>query len=185
MSLRQFIEGYTEAAYFFSSANLDGDNDDRSIAHVDADPSDSVIQALENDAKEFYETNELDLYTASEFKAWDALGHDLWLTRNRHGAGYWDRTELPKDLRDRLTDAAHKAGERDLYIGDDGLIYQSGSEDLKRVIDLTDRYQFPNYAIIIRAIHERGESQAAALAELKNRGLWLAPEQRQQAGLEP
>lgn len=41
----------------------------------------------------------------------------------------------------------------------------------------------PSYAVIIRAIHERGESQKQALAELDRRGLWLSPEQRRQAGL--
>lgn len=49
-------------------------------------------------------------------------GHDFWLTRNRHGAGFWDRgLGVVGDL---LTDAAHAAGERELHIGDDGLIYQ-------------------------------------------------------------
>lgn len=41
-----------------------------------------------------------------------------------------------------------------------------------------------NFAVIIRAIHERGETQIIALRELNRRGLWLSPEQRQQAGLE-
>jgi hypothetical protein len=40
------------------------------------------------------------------------------------------------------------------------------------------------FAVIIRAIHERGASQAAALAELNARGLWLSAEQKAQAGLE-
>ena len=42
----------------------------------------------------------------------------------------------------------------------------------------------PAFVIIIRAIHERGESQQAALAELDHRGLWLSKDQRAQAGLE-
>lgn len=41
----------------------------------------------------------------------------------------------------------------------------------------------PSYAVIIRAIHERGQTQADALAELTRRDLWLATEQRRQAGL--
>jgi hypothetical protein len=41
----------------------------------------------------------------------------------------------------------------------------------------------PHFVVIIRAIHERGASQSQALAELAARGLWLSPEQRQQAGL--
>jgi hypothetical protein len=48
-------------------------------------------------------------------------GHDFWLTRNRHGAGFWDRGL--GDLGDKLTDIAHSFGEKDLYIGDDDKIH--------------------------------------------------------------
>jgi hypothetical protein len=41
----------------------------------------------------------------------------------------------------------------------------------------------PNYAVIIQAIHERGEQQQRALAELDARGLWLNDQQKAQAGL--
>lgn len=39
----------------------------------------------------------------------------------------------------------------------------------------------PAYAVIIRAVHERGPAQAEALAELKARGLWLTDEQKAMA----
>lgn len=45
--------------------------------------------------------------------------------------------------------------------------------------------KLPSYAVIIQSIHERGETQRIALAELSSRGLWLAPDQRKQAGLLP
>ena len=49
-------------------------------------------------------------------------GHDFWLTRNGHGAGFWDRSDcLPEDAGERLTDAAEKYGEVDLTV-DDGVI---------------------------------------------------------------
>lgn len=48
-------------------------------------------------------------------------GHDFWLTRNRHGAGFWDG--YWKEDGKRLTEAAHICGEFSLYVGDDGLIY--------------------------------------------------------------
>lgn len=58
------------------------------------------------------------------------LAHDLWLTRNGHGAGFWDRQELAfipegydKELGDLLSDIARAMGESDAYIGDDGFIY--------------------------------------------------------------
>lgn len=42
----------------------------------------------------------------------------------------------------------------------------------------------PHFIVIIRAIHERGQSQRDALDELNARGLWLTPDQRKAAGLE-
>jgi hypothetical protein len=51
----------------------------------------------------------------------ERMGHDFWLTRNRHGAGFWDR-DLG-ELGRQLTDAAHTFGEAHLYIGDDGGVY--------------------------------------------------------------
>jgi hypothetical protein len=48
-------------------------------------------------------------------------GHDFWLTRNRHGAGFWDRGLGERGK--RLTDAAHAHGSCDLYVGDDGKVW--------------------------------------------------------------
>lgn len=39
------------------------------------------------------------------------------------------------------------------------------------------------YAVIIRAIHERGPTQEEALDEMARRRLWLSEEQAQQAGV--
>jgi hypothetical protein len=56
---------------------------------------------------------------------WERAGHDFWLTRNHHGAGFWDRGELDaRGIGKRLTDHAHSYGGVDLYVGDDGRIYQ-------------------------------------------------------------
>lgn len=46
-------------------------------------------------------------------------GHDLWLTRNGHGTGYWDTyKEEPYTTEDGddLTDAAHALGETEIYV---------------------------------------------------------------------
>ena len=53
---------------------------------------------------------------------WDAgqAGHDLWLTRNGHGTGFWDRG---REHGKRLSDFAHSMGKSDAYIGDDGKVY--------------------------------------------------------------
>lgn len=52
----------------------------------------------------------------------DYLGHDLWLTRNGHGAGFWDRDDLPKEVGVRLSKLSEDLGERDLYVTDRGEI---------------------------------------------------------------
>jgi hypothetical protein len=48
--------------------------------------------------------------------------HDFWLTRNGHGAGFWDRG-YPDEIGDALAEASRKFGEKYTYLGDDGLIY--------------------------------------------------------------
>lgn len=54
----------------------------------------------------------------------EQAAHDFWLTRNGHGAGFWDGdwAELAASILDQIS---RKAGEVDLYIADDGLVYQS------------------------------------------------------------
>lgn len=54
------------------------------------------------------------------------IGHDLWLTAARHGAGFWDRAsdEPLHGAGRRLTEVAHTFP-MDLYIGDDGWTYLS------------------------------------------------------------
>jgi hypothetical protein len=54
----------------------------------------------------------------------ERAGHDFWLTRNRHGAGFWDG-RWPEPAATQLTEAAQAYGEVDLYVGDDGKIYGS------------------------------------------------------------
>lgn len=54
--------------------------------------------------------------------------HDFWLTRNGHGSGFWDG-DYPKEIGDRLTESSKRFGEAELYVGDDGVIWLSGSED--------------------------------------------------------
>lgn len=51
----------------------------------------------------------------------DALEHDYVLTRNHHGAGFWDGDWSA--LGDALTAAAQSLPELEPYAGDDGAIY--------------------------------------------------------------
>jgi hypothetical protein len=47
----------------------------------------------------------------------EQIGHDLWLTRNHHGTGFWDRGLRP--VGDQLSAVALAFGEDTVYVGDD------------------------------------------------------------------
>lgn len=53
----------------------------------------------------------------------EQMGHDFWLTRCHHGAGFWDRGQGAAG--DALTKIAHTFSDGDLYVGDDGLVYSA------------------------------------------------------------
>jgi len=52
-------------------------------------------------------------------------GHDFWLTRCGHGAGFWDG-DWPEPAATRLTAACKAFGGVDIYVGDDGKIHMTG-----------------------------------------------------------
>lgn len=58
----------------------------------------------------------------------EMAGHDFWMTRNRHGVGFWDG-DWNARVEAVLTEAARSYGEADLYVGDDGWIYQTGGTE--------------------------------------------------------
>lgn len=64
-----------------------------------------------------------DAPTASDGEGTDGQGgHDFWLTRCGHGAGFWDG-DWPEPYGDALTTAAQAFGTLDPYKGDDGQVY--------------------------------------------------------------
>jgi hypothetical protein len=56
-----------------------------------------------------------------DFDLWGRAGHDFWLTRCGHGAGFWDG-DWPV-YGDMFTEVSKSFGNIDPYVGDDGLIY--------------------------------------------------------------
>ena len=93
-----------------------------------------TLESIKADCAQFQQENAKDLEQACEepngyrkiasgIASWRHAGHDFWLTRNRHGCGFWDG-DLPDELGDRLTEATHKFKEIHPYVsGDDGKIY--------------------------------------------------------------
>lgn len=85
--------------------------------YSDLDIAPETMARMEADCRAFLLANAVDI--GSEFSQ---AGHDFWLTRNHHGCGFWDG-DWPNDG-EALTAAAHACGEVNLYVGDDGKIYQ-------------------------------------------------------------
>lgn len=107
----------------FISIPLDDEHDMSDIAP-------ETLDRIIADCADFQEANAklLSAWYSECGESMERAGHDFWLTRNRHGAGYWDRwnegTPQGKIGR-KLTAAAHAYGTCDLYVGDDGRIYAS------------------------------------------------------------
>ena len=57
-----------------------------------------------------------------------AIGHDIWLSRNGHGSGFWDR-DIPKHDSDFLMELCHQLGTVNIYVGDNGNLYMDSYSD--------------------------------------------------------
>lgn len=113
------IAGFTEAntAYLTCALWSSTDDDGDPLDVYDTDDIDPDTRArMAADLAAFMDANAADLEGMDPSQ----IGHDFWLTRNRHGAGFWDRGLGARGT--RLTDAAHVYGEMGLYVGDDGTI---------------------------------------------------------------
>lgn len=126
MNLDQFNRAYIVAA-LWSSTDDDGNPLDDVFGPDDISPD--TLGTMRDDCADFIGSNgpALAEYAArmrcEQWSAEDRAGHDFWLTRNGHGAGFWDRGL--GELGDRLTAAAKVYGSVDLYACDDGLIHGS------------------------------------------------------------
>jgi hypothetical protein len=126
-ALTDFEASYMETALWSETDDvgnpLDGPGHDEELAE-------ETIVRIKRDCESF-NAKALPLFAAynegsdaaSEFDMKPSrVAHDFWLTRNRHGAGFWDG-DYPEPLGTQLTDLAHEFGEVNLYIGDDGKLY--------------------------------------------------------------
>jgi len=84
------------------------DIDEKSITRANEEVQD-FLNLLEDEKIDW-----ADEWTEEQF------GHDFWLTKNGHGAGFWDRGY---DLGGILTSWAKTFGSSYMYVGDDGKIH--------------------------------------------------------------
>lgn len=122
---KKFVHGYIVCA-LWSSTDDQGEPLDDGRDEDDLDPD--CRKEMEEDCLDFVEAQwtllcqyERRYHPTNGHNVWECAGHDFWLTRNGHGAGFWDRGL--GDLGNKLTDAARVYSSVDLYVGDDDKIY--------------------------------------------------------------
>lgn len=125
---QEFIDAYIEAALWSSTYETD-EREDNPMDDGEHELADETREAMAKDCQDFFNychaigIDPVPEYDCPQYCDDEKSGHDFWLTRNGHGAGYWDRGL--GEIGDKLRDAAKTMGGRDLYIGDDGFIYQA------------------------------------------------------------
>lgn len=120
-ALAAFQSAYVTAA-LWSSTDAEGNPLDNGGYEL----SDEAQEKLDADAKAFFDAYSQH-FTTDNCKhrgcsPIEYAGHDFWLTRCGHGCGFWDG-DWKEPAASLLTEAARKAGNADLYVGDDGLVY--------------------------------------------------------------
>jgi len=105
------LNNYIEAALWTEQDNIDFEDATMEYIH-----DDSIIDSWQ-DVKKFIAIAG-DLLDEMDD---EQIGHDLWLTRNGHGSGFWDRGL--GEVGDKLTDIASNMGEKNLFWGEDGKIH--------------------------------------------------------------
>lgn len=115
-SLDAFTLAYVQCALWSSTeCDADGSMGEPLDANYSADDLTlATLREMIRDCKAFQRDNAADLlaYYAERYES-DA-GHDFWLTRNGHGAGFWDRGL--GELGDRLSKASKFYGSVDLMV---------------------------------------------------------------------
>lgn len=120
--LDEFSQAYVQCALWLST---DDDDQPLDARYSVDDIADETLQSMALDCERFQRENEADISTGQSRcgSSSSALaGHNFWLTRNGHGAGFWDG-DYPDEAGNRLTSASELFGSQDLYVGDDGKLY--------------------------------------------------------------
>lgn len=124
--LDSFISGYLECAFWLFQDNED--NPDK--LDIDDLSADSLAH-IKAECAAFYFRFESDIScedgpTGNDGSDQYAMaGHDFFLTRNGHGAGFWDG-DWPEPHATKLSEASRRCGEVTLYTDNDSQVHYDG-----------------------------------------------------------
>ena len=127
-TLDDFTRGYLVAMLWAAPEDEEGKNlDEYGIIDID----DSDLSAAIADCEKFQAENAGDLEEYYRLRSEESVegsvqenaGHDFALTRNGHGAGFWDRGV--GEVGERLSEASRKFGD-EFWYAQDGVVYKEG-----------------------------------------------------------
>lgn len=120
----ELVDGYMDVADDHPLHGI-SENDDLDEHFDITDISKCALRSAEKDVNGFFDDiEELGLLDQAREYADDGnIAHDFWLTRNGHGAGFWDG-DYGDSLGKKLTDIAKKWGEINFYVDIDGKVYE-------------------------------------------------------------
>ena len=118
-----FTTAYIEAALWSST---DGDDTPLDRNHDANDIHPETLTKMIEECRQFQQKYEEFIQdenvVAGRHSCDEQAGHDFWLTRCGHGAGFWDG-DWKEPAAEMLTDASKLFGEVELYVGDDDKIH--------------------------------------------------------------
>ena len=138
-TLQEVLDGYQACATWstvplsYCPAPPDGCDDDTFDDLGICEWDEAAEAACRADCESFIRDNlpALLRVTSADGYTWERVGHDLWLSRNGHGAGFFDRvgsTHRHRDDFDALQEAASAWGEVNLDLT------EPDAEDEQRIV---------------------------------------------------
>lgn len=127
----EFAAAYIKTMLWITNDNSDPDTGgDPLDENFDGKPGEfgpGVWDSIIDECAKFQKENAVDLACEGvtygpDYGQEGRAGHDFFLTRCGHGAGFWDG-DWPKEEGKRLTEASQRYGEIYVYVGDDGKLY--------------------------------------------------------------
>ena len=119
--MNNILLAYVESALWSS---IDDDGNPMGVTCTFQDIAPDTLETMQMDLDGFLSANsdDVSLFVDATGLGWEYAAHDFWLTRNRHGAGFWDRGL--GEIGQKLTQACRPYGGVYLYISDNGKVCQ-------------------------------------------------------------
>ena len=116
-----FINAYIEAALWSSVDYESGEPFDNLDLELDAASRKKMADDCHKFIAYMYD-HDLTDSCLTRYSVWEKAGHDFWLTRNGHGAGFWETSDWEESAGELLTAFSHVFPACHLFVDDNKVI---------------------------------------------------------------